>query len=108
MTARAALTAGTALSVAVTAAWSLSATATVGPASPLQLTTGNLPGDYTQIASAPTGSSPWALYAATVAAYALCFLASGLRARRRARREAALDPEITEGAEVALATGGRH
>ena len=95
MTTRAALTAGTALSVAVTAAWSLSATATVGPSAPLHLTTGNLPGDYTQIASAPTGSSPWALFAVTAAIYAWCFLASGLRPRRRALREAAPDLELT-------------
>jgi hypothetical protein len=94
---RAAIAAGTVLSAAVTAAWALTATLTVGPAAPLRLT-GSLPGDYAALAAAPTGSSPWALYAVTAAAYALCLLASGLRARRRALREAApdLDPDLEE------------
>lgn len=105
---RAALTAGTVLSVAVTAAWSFSATLTTGPATPLHLTTGDLPGDYLQLASAPTGSSPWTLFAVTAAVYALCFLASGLRTRRKARRGAARDLEFTEDTEPVLTTGGRR
>jgi hypothetical protein len=104
---RAALVTGTVASVAVTAVWSYSATLSVGPAAPLHLTR-NLPGDYMQLASAATGSSPWALLAVTAAVYALCLLASGLRARGKARREAVLDLDRTEGAETALATGGRH
>jgi hypothetical protein len=105
MTTRAALTAGTVLSVAVTAVWSLSATATIGPAAPLHLTTGDLPGDYLQLASAPTGSRPWALLAVTAAIYALCLLASGLRARGKARREAARDVDRTEDAEAVPVSG---
>jgi hypothetical protein len=106
MITRAALTAGTVLSVAVTAAWSLSATATVGPPAPLHLSR-DLPGDYLQLASAPTGSSPWALLAVMAAVYAACLLASDLRARRRTRREAARDLELTEDTGPVLATGGR-
>jgi hypothetical protein len=94
MTTRAALAAGTAVSLAVTAVWSWTATLSIGaPAAPRL--TRNLPGDYAQLAAAATGSSPWALFAVVAAIYVLCFLASGLLARRRALREAAgdLDPD---------------
>jgi hypothetical protein len=107
MGARSAVAAGTVTSVAVTAAWSWTATLTIStPAGPRL--TGNLPGDYTQLAAAATGSSPWALFGAVAVTCALCFLASGLRARRRARREAArdLDLEFGEDAEADPALGG--
>jgi len=81
MTTRAALTAGTVTSLAVTAAWSWSAALTVGPAAMPDLT-GNLPGDYAQLAASATGSSPWALFAAVAATYAACLLASGWRRMR--------------------------
>jgi len=107
MTTRAALTTGTALSVAVTVAWSFSATLTIGQSAPLHLT-GDLPGDYLRLSTAATGSSPWALLAVTAAVYALCLLASGLRGRGKARREAARELELAEDTESALVTGGRH
>lgn len=79
---RAALVTGTALSVAVTAAWSCTATLTIGsPAAPHL--TGDLPGDYAQFAGAATGSSPAALFAVTAVIYALCLLVSGLRSMNR-------------------------
>ena len=84
MTARGALVAGTVASLAVTAAWSWSAALTVGPAAAPSLT-GDLPGDYAQLAASATGSSPWALFAAVAMTYALCLVVSGLRARRAAR-----------------------
>ena len=80
MSIRAALAAGTVLSAAVTAAWALTATATIGPPPPLHLTR-DLPGDYAQLAAAATGNAV-ALFAVTAAIYALCFLASGWRQRR--------------------------
>jgi hypothetical protein len=85
MTTRAALTTGTAASLAVTAAWSWSAALTIGPA-PLPRLTGDLPGDYAQLAASATGSSPWALFAAVAVTYALCLLASGLRRMRNDER----------------------
>lgn len=96
---RAALRAGTVSSLAVTAVWSWTAVLTIGPASPLRLGR-NLGADYAVLAAAPTGNGP-ALFAVTAAIYALCFLASGLRARKRARREAARDLELTEDTEQA-------
>jgi hypothetical protein len=80
MSTRAALTAGTVLSLAVTAAWSFSATLTIGPDAPPHLTR-DLPGDYMQLAAAPTGNAV-ALFAVVAVIYALCLLVSGLRARR--------------------------
>jgi hypothetical protein len=79
---RSALVAGTVASLAVTAAWSWSAALTIGPAAPVL--TGNLPGDYAQLAASATGSSPWALFAAVAVTYVTCLLFSGLRARRAA------------------------
>lgn len=109
MSARAVLVAGTALSLAVTDLWSLSATATIGPA-PLPRLSRNLPADYTALAAAATGSTWTALFGVTAAAYALCFLASGLRARRRALREAAQDPghDENEYAEAIPVPAGRQ
>lgn len=77
MTVRGAVIAGTVTSLAVTAAWSWSAALTIGPDAPVL--TGNLPGDYAQLAASATGSSPWALFGAVAVTYALCLLASGLR-----------------------------
>jgi hypothetical protein len=108
VTARAALIAGTTASVAVTAAWSWTAMLTIGtPADPRL--TGNLPGDYAQLAASATGSSPWALFGAVAVIYAACLLASGFRARRRALREAALpDLDDDESAEPATVPAGRR
>lgn len=82
MTIRGAVVTGTVASLAVTAAWSWSAALTIGPAAPAL--TGNLPGDYAQLAASATGSSPWALFGAVAVTYALSLLASLLRARRAA------------------------
>jgi hypothetical protein len=79
-----ALTAGTVMSLAVTAAWSYTATLTIAsPAAPDL--TGNLPGDYMRLAGSATGSSPWALFAVTAVIYAVCLLASGWRRMRNER-----------------------
>lgn len=86
MSIRAALTAGTVLSLAVTAAWSWTATLTIGPASPLSLT-GDLPGDYAQLATAATGSTWVALFAVTAVIYAACLLASSWRRLSREEGE---------------------
>jgi hypothetical protein len=84
MGARSALAAGTVTSAAVTAAWSWTATLTISsPADPRL--TGNLPGDYAQLAAAATGSSPWALFGAVAVTYALCLLVSGWRQMRNER-----------------------
>jgi hypothetical protein len=81
MAIRTALAAGTIASLAVTAAWSWTATLTIStPADPRL--TGNLPGDYAQLAASATGSSPWALFGAVAVTYAACLLASGWRQRR--------------------------
>jgi hypothetical protein len=101
---RAALISGTAVSLAVTAAWSWTATLTEGPAAPLHLTR-DLPGDYMQVGTAATGSTWVALLAVTAGIYAGCFLASGLRGRRKARREASRDPGHTENAEAVPVSG---
>lgn len=86
MGARSALAAGTVTSVAVTAAWSWTATLTIGaPAGPRL--TGNLPGDYAQLAAAATGSSPWALFGAVAVTYAACLLVSGWRHLSRQEAE---------------------
>jgi len=86
VTVRAALTSGTVASLAVTAAWSYTATLTIGPMPPLTLGRADLPGDYVQLASAATGS-PVALFAVTAAIYALCLLASGWRHLNRREGE---------------------
>ena len=81
MGARAALTTGTVLSLAVTSAWSYTALLTIGPVAPMHLGR-DLPADYTQLAAAATGSGV-ALFAVTAAVYFTCFTASGLRRMRR-------------------------
>jgi hypothetical protein len=82
---RAALTAGTVASLAVTAAWAYTATLTIGP-SPLPHLTGDLPGDYAQLADRATGS-PVALFAVTAVIYAVCLLASSWRRLSREEGE---------------------
>jgi hypothetical protein len=93
MTARAALISGTVLSLAVVSAWSYTATLTIGVPPVLHLTLRDLPGDYAQLAAAPTGNG-WELFAAVAAIYALCLLVSGLRARRKAQRETPGEPVV--------------
>jgi hypothetical protein len=83
MGARAALAAGTVASAAVTGAWSYTASLTIGPAAPVHLAR-DLPADYARLAAAPTGNG-WELFTAVAAIYALCFLVSGWRQRRRMR-----------------------
>jgi hypothetical protein len=87
MTTRAALITGTVTSLAVTAAWSFTATLTIAsPAAPDL--TGNLPGDYMQLAGSATGSSPAALFAVVAVIYALCLFTSGWRRMRDDGRDA--------------------
>ncbi len=107
MSTRSALAAGTAASLAVTAVWSFTATLTISSPPVLYLTR-DLPGDYMQLAGAATGSSPAVLFAVVAVVYAACFLSSGLRARRKVRREAAhnLDLELAEDTGAATASGG--
>jgi hypothetical protein len=81
MSIRAALAAGTAVSLAVTAVWSYTATLTIGPPPALHLTLRDLPGDYARLAAAATGNG-WALFAVIAVIYALCFLVSGWRQRK--------------------------
>jgi hypothetical protein len=80
---RAALVTGTVLSLAAVSAWSWSAALTEGPAAPMHLSR-DLPADYAQLASAPTGDG-WALFAVVAGIYGLCLLASGWRQQRRRR-----------------------
>jgi len=84
MSTRAALAAGTVLSVTVTAAWSWMASLAIGPAAPVHLGR-DLPADYARLADAPTGNG-WELFAAVAVIYALCLLASGWRQHRRLRQ----------------------
>lgn len=102
---RAALVTGTAVSLAVTAVWSWTAVLTIGPAVPPRFGR-DLLADYASLAAAPTGNGP-ALFAVTAVIYILRFLVSGLRARRRAQREAARDL-APAGETPALASGGRR
>ena len=81
MSARGPLITGTVLSAAVVSAWSYIASLAIGPAAPLHLTR-DLPPDYAQLASAPTGNG-WELFAVVAAIYALCLLVSGWRRHRR-------------------------
>jgi ABC-type molybdate transport system permease subunit len=82
MGARAALTAGTVLSLAAAAVWSFTATLTIGPDAPPHLTR-DLPGDYMRLAAAPTGNAA-ALFTVVAVIYALCLLAcSGWRQHRQ-------------------------
>ena len=81
MSVRAPLIAGTVLSAAAVSAWSWMASLTIGPAGPLHLTR-DLPSDYAQLASAPTGNG-WELFAVVAFIFAACLLVSGWRQRRR-------------------------
>ena len=81
MSTRAALAAGTALSVAVTSAWAWTASLTIGPAAPLHLGR-DLVSDYAQLAAAPAGDG-WALFAVVASIYTACLLVSGWRRQRR-------------------------
>lgn len=81
MAARAALAAGTAVSFAVTAAWSWMASLAIGPAGPVRLGR-DLPADYARLASAPTGNG-WELFAVIAVIYAACLLISAWRRQRR-------------------------
>lgn len=83
MSTRAALTTGTISSAAVTAAWSFTSTLTMGPPPVLHLTR-DLPGDYMQLAAAPTGNAV-ALFAMIAATCALCLFVSGWRRMRNER-----------------------
>jgi hypothetical protein len=85
MSTRAALTAGTVLSLAVAAAWSFTATLTIGPPVVPHLTR-DLPGDYAMLAAAPTGNAV-ALFAVVAVIFTLCLFASGWL-RMRAGRDA--------------------
>lgn len=94
MITRASLVTATVLSVAAAAVWSWTANLTIGPADPLHFTRSPT-ADYAALAAAPTGSA-WGLFALVAAVYALCFLAAGLRARRKALREAAIDLHLDD------------
>jgi hypothetical protein len=81
VSARGPLITGTVLSAAVVSAWSWTASLTIGPAAPLHLTR-DLPSDYAQLASAPTGNGA-ELFAVVAFIFAACLLVSGwLRVRR--------------------------
>jgi hypothetical protein len=84
---RAALACGTALSFAVTSAWSWTADALAGPIPAPRLGTG-LRADYAQLADSAAGGPGLALFATIAFIYFLCFMISGLR---RIRRQAAAD-----------------
>lgn len=79
---RRAFTAGTVLSVAVTAAWAYTAVLTTAGPAPVPHLTGSLPADYWQIAAAPAGNGP-GLFAVTAAIYTACFALAGLRSMNR-------------------------
>jgi hypothetical protein len=81
MGARAALATRTILSFTVTAGWSYLAMLTTGPASLPHLGR-DLPADYGQLASAPTGNG-WALFAVVAFIYAACLLVHGWRRHLR-------------------------
>jgi hypothetical protein len=81
MTIRAALTAGTIANLAAVAAWSYTATLTIGLPPPLHLTLRDLPADYARLAGAPTGNG-WELFTVVAVIYFACFMAAGLRRRR--------------------------
>ncbi len=89
---RAAVAAGTVVSVGVTAVWSWTSVLTTGPVPPLHLGR-NLPADYAHLADAATGSNGHALFAVTACIYTACFLVSGLRRRKRQRLSAENEPE---------------
>lgn len=100
---RAALTAGTVLSLAATAVLSASAALIAGPA-PAPRMGRSLPADYARLAAVPLGSAP-ALFAVIAVIYAACFFVSGLRRIRR-ERAAAREPDYyAEDAEAAPVSG---
>jgi hypothetical protein len=80
MSLRAALVAGTVLSLAAVSAWSWMASLTIGPAGPLHLSR-DLPSDYAQLASAPTGNGA-ELFAVVTFIFAACLLVYGWRRHR--------------------------
>jgi hypothetical protein len=82
---RAELITGTAVSLAVTAVWSYTASLTIVPAAPVHLGR-DLPADYARLAGAATGNG-WELFTAVAVIYALCFLASGWRQHLRRRAD---------------------
>lgn len=77
--ARAALAAGTVISLVAVSAWSYLASLTVGPAAPLHVGR-NLLSDYAWLAAAPTGNGA-ELFAVVAAIYAVCLLVSSWRQR---------------------------
>jgi hypothetical protein len=81
---RAALAAGTVLSLAVTAGWSWTASLTIGPAAHVDLDLSRPLTSYATLADAPTGNGS-ELFAVVAVIYALCLLASGWRQQRRWR-----------------------
>jgi hypothetical protein len=99
MTIRAALTAGTLASFAVTIVWAGTATFTIGTPPVLHLALRDPLGDYVRLAGAATGSNGLVFFGALAAIFTLCFFLSGLRARRKAQRQASRDLEDAEDAE---------
>jgi len=76
MSIRAPLITGTAVSLAVTAAWAWSSALTIGPAGPLHLTWRHPGSSYLLLAAAPAGNG-WELFAVVAVIFAGCFLVSG-------------------------------
>lgn len=81
MGAKAAMTAGTILSGAVTTAWAWLDTAMTGVWIDPHYTA-NLPHDYVQVLSAASGGHPLALFTVVALIFAGCFLVAELRWRR--------------------------
>jgi hypothetical protein len=78
-----AFTAGTVITIVVTALWAWSTTVTAGgPVPALHLTRSGLLGDYGQLAGTVTGSVP-AMFAVDALIYAACFTVAGLRRNAR-------------------------
>jgi hypothetical protein len=102
MTIRAAVTTGTLASFAVTIVWAGTATLTIGTPPVLHLSLRDPLRDYMQLADAATGSNGLVLFAVLAAIFALCFFLSGLRARRKAQRQASRDLEDTEDTDAAI------
>ena len=81
-----ALAAGTALSMVVTGAWSLTAAATMGPAPALHLSWRHPAASYLALAAAPAGNDA-ELFTVIAVIYAVClFTAARWRARARGSR----------------------
>ena len=79
---RAALTAGTVLSFAVTAGWSYMAMLTIGPSGPVDVSLHHLPASYASLADGPTRNGA-ELFAVVAFIDAACLLVSGWRRHRR-------------------------